>query len=121
MKQLTLAAVGFERYPKTTRRAALLAEMERVVRWSATVAMKRGLTSPTLCTPPVTVTMSLRSTAFARVAAKPAFTHGTNLSFDCEAVHTRTAPWEVNVLSSKRKEHLGYEANRVGSACGWPR
>src|SRR6476619_152974 len=35
MKQLTLAAVGFERYAKTTRRAAFLAEMERVVRWPA--------------------------------------------------------------------------------------
>ena len=35
MKQLTLAAVGFERYAKTTRRAAFLAEMERVVPWSA--------------------------------------------------------------------------------------
>ncbi len=35
MKQLTLATVGFERYAKTTRRAAFLAEMERVVPWSA--------------------------------------------------------------------------------------
>src|SRR5689334_839595 len=35
MKQLTLAAVGFERYAKTTRRAGFLAEMERVVQWSA--------------------------------------------------------------------------------------
>ena len=35
MKQLTLAAVGFERYAKTTRRAAFLAEMERVVPWPA--------------------------------------------------------------------------------------
>src|SRR5438034_7350638 len=35
MKQLTLAAVGFERYAKTTRRAAFLVEMERVVPWSA--------------------------------------------------------------------------------------
>ena len=34
-KQLTLATAGFERYAKTTRRAAFLAEMERVVRWSA--------------------------------------------------------------------------------------
>jgi IS5 family transposase len=34
MKQLTLAAVGFERYAKTTRRAAFLAEMEHVVPWS---------------------------------------------------------------------------------------
>ena len=35
MKQLTLAAVGFERYAKTTRRATFLAEMERVVPWLA--------------------------------------------------------------------------------------
>ncbi len=35
MKQMTLATVGFERYGKTTRRAAFLAEMERVVPWSA--------------------------------------------------------------------------------------
>jgi transposase, IS5 family len=34
MRQLTLAAVGFERYAKTTRRAAFLAEMEQVVPWS---------------------------------------------------------------------------------------
>jgi IS5 family transposase len=35
MKQLTLATMGFERYAKTTRRAAFIAEMERVVPWSA--------------------------------------------------------------------------------------
>jgi len=35
IKQLTLAAVGFNRHAKTTRRAAFLAEMERVVPWSA--------------------------------------------------------------------------------------
>jgi IS5 family transposase len=35
MKQLTLATTGFERYAKTTRRAAFLAEMDRVVPWSA--------------------------------------------------------------------------------------
>jgi IS5 family transposase len=35
MKQLTVAAVGFERYAKTTRRAAFLAEMERAVPWPA--------------------------------------------------------------------------------------
>jgi IS5 family transposase len=34
MKQLTLATAGFERYAKTTRRAAFLAEMEHVVPWS---------------------------------------------------------------------------------------
>jgi IS5 family transposase len=33
MKQITLATAGFERYTKTTRRAAFLAEMERVVPW----------------------------------------------------------------------------------------
>jgi hypothetical protein len=32
MKQLTLAAVGFDCYAKTTRRAAFLAEMEEVGR-----------------------------------------------------------------------------------------
>src|SRR5215470_11316042 len=35
MKQLTLATAGFERYAKMTRRAAFLAEMERVIPWSA--------------------------------------------------------------------------------------
>jgi transposase, IS5 family len=35
MRQLTLATAGFERYAKTTRRAAFLDEMERVVPWSA--------------------------------------------------------------------------------------
>ena len=32
---MTLAAMGFERYAKTTRRATFLAEMERVVPWPA--------------------------------------------------------------------------------------
>jgi IS5 family transposase len=35
MKQLTLATAGFERYAKTTRRAAFLCEMERAVPWAA--------------------------------------------------------------------------------------
>ena len=39
MKQLTLAAVGFERYAKTTRRAVFLTEMERVVPWPALSAL----------------------------------------------------------------------------------
>src|SRR5512142_3464584 len=39
MKQLTLAAVGFERYAKTTRRDGFLAEMERVVPWPALCAL----------------------------------------------------------------------------------
>jgi hypothetical protein len=38
-KQLTLATVGFERYGRTTRRAAFLAEMERVVPWPALCAL----------------------------------------------------------------------------------
>jgi IS5 family transposase len=39
MRQLTLATAGFERYGKTTRRAAFLAEMERVVPWQALCAL----------------------------------------------------------------------------------
>ena len=39
MMQFTLAVVGFERYAKTTRRAAFLAEMERVVPRSALCAL----------------------------------------------------------------------------------
>ena len=35
MKQLSLATAGFERYARTTRRAAFLAKMDRVVPWSA--------------------------------------------------------------------------------------
>jgi hypothetical protein len=30
-KQITLATAGFERYPKTTRRAQFLDEMDRVI------------------------------------------------------------------------------------------
>jgi IS5 family transposase len=39
MKQLTLSTVGFDRHGKTTRRAAFLAEMDRVVPWSALCAL----------------------------------------------------------------------------------
>ena len=39
MKQLTLATAGFEKYGKTTRRAAFLAEMERVVPWAKLKAL----------------------------------------------------------------------------------
>ena len=39
MKQLTLATTGFERYAKTTRRAAFLAEMNRVVPWPELCAL----------------------------------------------------------------------------------
>jgi hypothetical protein len=53
MRQLTLATVGFERSAKTTRRAAFLAEMERVVPWPALWRLielfyvRRSLYSPT--------------------------------------------------------------------------
>ena len=39
MKQMTLGATGFERYAKTTRRAAFLAEMDRVVPWAELCAL----------------------------------------------------------------------------------
>ena len=39
MKQQTLAMGGFEKYGKTTRRAVFLAEMDRVVPWSALCAL----------------------------------------------------------------------------------
>ncbi len=39
MRQATLANAGFERYGKTTRRAAFLAEMERVVPWRELCAL----------------------------------------------------------------------------------
>ncbi len=39
MKQTTLSTAGFDRHGKTTRRAAFLAEMNRVVPWSALRAL----------------------------------------------------------------------------------
>ncbi|PZO50970.1 MAG: IS5 family transposase [Alphaproteobacteria bacterium] len=39
MKQMTFAAMGFGRYAKTTRKAAFLAEMERVVPWGRLCAL----------------------------------------------------------------------------------
>ena len=39
MRQMTLAAVGFERYRKPTRRAAFLDEMNRVVPWRELCAL----------------------------------------------------------------------------------
>jgi IS5 family transposase len=39
MKQMTLATEGFERYGKRTRRAAFLADMERVVPWGELCAL----------------------------------------------------------------------------------
>jgi IS5 family transposase len=39
MKQITLSASDFDRYSKTTRRAAFLAEMDRVVPWGELCAL----------------------------------------------------------------------------------
>jgi IS5 family transposase len=39
MRQVTLATAGFDRYAKTTRRAAFLLEMEQVVPWPALCAL----------------------------------------------------------------------------------
>lgn len=39
MRQMTLAAAGFDRYSKTTRRAAFLSEMDRVVPWARLCAL----------------------------------------------------------------------------------
>src|SRR6516164_6790129 len=39
MRRLTFSATGFERYGKTTRRAAFLAEMEQVVPWADMCAL----------------------------------------------------------------------------------
>jgi transposase-like protein DUF772 len=61
MKQLTLAMAGFERYAKTTRRAVFLAEMERVVPWSALCALIQPFyPKPGNGRPPVGVERMLR-------------------------------------------------------------
>ena len=39
MRQSSFAGVGFERYGKTTRRAAFLAEMEQVIPWGELYAL----------------------------------------------------------------------------------
>ena len=58
---MTLAAVGFERYAKTTRRAAFLAEMELVVPWSALCALVEPFyPKPGHGRPPVGVERMLR-------------------------------------------------------------
>ena len=46
MKQLTLATAVFDRYAKTTRRAVFLAEMERVVPWSALTGPRAPFCGP---------------------------------------------------------------------------
>ena len=61
MKQVTLATTGFERYGKTTRRAAFLAEMERVVPWPALCALIEPFyPKPGKGRPPVGVERMLR-------------------------------------------------------------
>jgi transposase, IS5 family len=61
MKQLTLATMGFERYAKTTRRAAFLAEMEQVVSWSELCALIEPFyPKPGNGRPPVEVERMLR-------------------------------------------------------------
>ena len=63
MRQLTLATVGFERYSKTTRRTAFLAEMERVVPWPALCALIEPFyPKPGNGRPPVGVERMLRPT-----------------------------------------------------------
>ena len=61
MKQMTLATAGFERYGKTTRRAAFLAEMERVVPWGDLCALIEPVyPKPGNGRPPVGVDRMLR-------------------------------------------------------------
>jgi len=61
MRQMTLAQTGFEHYGKTTRRAAFLAEMERVVPWPALCALIAPVyPKPGKGRPPVGVERMLR-------------------------------------------------------------
>ncbi len=61
MKQGTLAAVGFERYGKNRRRAAFLAEMERLVPWAALCALIEPVyPKPGAGRPPVGIERMLR-------------------------------------------------------------
>jgi IS5 family transposase len=61
MRQLTLAAVGFERYAKTTRRALFLAEMEQVVPWPALCRLIESVyPRPVNGRPPIGVERMLR-------------------------------------------------------------
>ncbi len=61
MKQMALAATGFDRYGKTTRRVAFLAEMERVVPWTALCSLIEPVYSkPGNGRPPVGVERMLR-------------------------------------------------------------
>jgi hypothetical protein len=92
MKQLTLAAVRFERYAKTTRRAAFLAEMERVVPWSALCALIEPFyPKPGNGRPPIGIERMLRIYflfALRRTAAGP----DRALRFVCDAALCRDRP-----------------------------
>ena len=39
MKQMTLATTGFEKHARSTRKAAFLAEMERLMPWAEMCAL----------------------------------------------------------------------------------
>lgn len=61
MRQLSLAMAGFERFARTTRRAAFLAEMARVVPWSALCAViEPSYPKPGNGRPPIGVARMLR-------------------------------------------------------------
>lgn len=61
MKQMTLAASGFEKHAKATRRAQFLAEMERVVPWAQLCALIEPVYSKgTTGRPPVGLERMLR-------------------------------------------------------------
>jgi IS5 family transposase len=61
MKQMTLAATGFEKHAKATRRAQFLAEMERVVPWAQLCALIEPVYSKgTTGRPPVGLERMLR-------------------------------------------------------------
>jgi hypothetical protein len=76
MKQLTLATAVFERYAKTTRRAVFLAEMERVVPWSALCQAVLSQAAEGLrYVPRVIVTDKLKSYAAAQREILPSVEH----------------------------------------------
>lgn len=61
MKQKTLAAVGFERYAKRTRRADFLTEMDRVVPWPSLCALIEPVyPKPGNGRPPIAIERMLR-------------------------------------------------------------
>src|SRR5690242_6691935 len=91
MQQLTLAAVGFERYAKITRRAAFLAEMKGVVPWLALCAVIEPFyPKPGNGRPPVGVERMRRRPArglSARAARRLPFRHSTQRYRRADAQH----------------------------------